>query len=255
LVDLHCHLLAGLDDGPRCSEEALEMCRIARAEGVGLACATAHQNERWPDVTPERIRQATQRLAENLLNERVSLTVFPCAEVMVHPGFLADWSAGQFLSVADRGRYLLIEMPNQLYVDLRESVMRLTQMGVRPILAHPERHAELLHEPDQIEQLIEAGCLVQVSSASITDPPDRACTRALKSWLKRGIVHFIGSDGHSPFRRPPLLREAYRTIEHWAGQPVADRVCSTNGLAVLHGLPLRIPRPKPRPARRLLNLW
>src|SRR5829696_7672352 len=99
LVDTHCHLLAGLDDGPRTDADALAMCRIAYDEGVRMACAVAHQNERWSGVTPQRIRQATQHLARQLRENGPPLTVFPCAEVMVRPDLESAWGSGQLLSV------------------------------------------------------------------------------------------------------------------------------------------------------------
>src|SRR5690349_4474401 len=162
LVDMHVHLLAGLDDGPRSEQDALAMCRMAYAEGVRMAAATAHQNDEWNSVTPDRIRQATERLAHRLQEIGSGLLVFPCAEVMVHPEIESSWDRGSLLSVADRRQYLLLEMRHDLVVDLRATVARLRQRSVRPILAHPERHEELLHEPGRIEQLIRAGCLVQV---------------------------------------------------------------------------------------------
>jgi protein-tyrosine phosphatase len=254
LVDMHCHLLAGLDDGPRTDADALAMCRLAYAEGTRLAAATAHQNERWHAVTPDGIRGAARRLAQALRDAGVPLTVFPCAEVMAHPEVEAAWQAGDLLSVADRRQYLLLEMPHGVFVDLRDTAGRLRRAGVRPILAHPERHPELLHEAGAIERLIRAGCLVQVSSHNVTDPSSRREERALRDWFRRGVVHLLGSDGHSPGRRPPRLAEAYRRVRRWAGSTVADRVCSTNGMAVLQGLPLRIAEPEPRRSW-LPRLW
>ena len=80
LVDMHCHLLAGLDDGPRSDEEAVAMCRMAYDEGVRMVAATAHQNEHWDLVTPDRIRQATHQLAQTLRTAGIPLLVFPCAK-------------------------------------------------------------------------------------------------------------------------------------------------------------------------------
>jgi protein-tyrosine phosphatase len=254
LVDMHCHLLAGLDDGPRTPEDALEMCAIAHAEGTRMVAALAHQNERWSAVTPDIIREAVGRLAAALHEKGVELRVFPCAEVTAHPELVDLWAAGKLLSVADRGQYLLVEMPHQLYVDLRPAVRALERRGVSLILAHPEKHPELLHEPGAIEELIAAGCLVQVSSESVTDPRTAEDRRALRSWFRRGCVHLMGSDGHSPRRRRPLLAAAYRRIADWAGRTVADRVCGSNGMMVLNG---RTPWfPEPEPERRWLSwLW
>jgi protein-tyrosine phosphatase len=173
LVDMHCHLLAGLDDGPGTEEDALTMCRMAWANGTHVVAALAHQNERWRHVTPERIRQGTQRLAGRLREAVIPLTVIPSAEVQVQPDIESAWRNGELLSVADRGQYLLIEMPHGAFVNLEEITGELCTVGVRPILAHPERQPELLYDLDLMEQLIRAGCLIQVSAASITSPPNR----------------------------------------------------------------------------------
>jgi protein-tyrosine phosphatase len=255
LVDIHVHLLAGLDDGPRTREDALAMCRIAAEEGVQMAAATAHQNEHWPAVTPDRIRTAARDLSARLREAGVPLTVFPCAEVMAAPETPAAWEGGALLSVADRREYLLLEMPHGLFVDLLPTAERLVRAGVRPILAHPERCPELLEGPGPIVRLVRAGCLVQVSSGSVTDPPGPRQERALKDWFRRGVAHLLGSDGHSPRRRAPRMAAAYRRIQRWAGQAAADRVCSTNGAAVLQGLPLRVPEPRPRAVGWLPRWW
>lgn len=255
LVDVHVHLLAGLDDGPRTWDDAVAMCRLSCAEGVQMAAATAHQNERWSAVTPDRIREATGQLRQRLREAGVPLTVFPCAEVTARTDLGAAWDEGRLLSVGDRKCYLLLEMPDQVFVDLRPLVGQIRQAGLRPILAHPERQPEVLHEPGPLEELIRAGCLVQVSSRSVTDPRNGADERALRGWFRRGCVHLLGSDGHSPRRRPPRMADAYRRIRRWAGPAVADRVCGANGMAVLQGVPLRVEEPRPPRAWWPLKFW
>jgi protein-tyrosine phosphatase len=255
LVDMHCHLLAGLDDGPKTPQDALAMCRMAYDEGVRMASALAHQNERWPAVTPERIRAAVRELAAALRDAATPLSVIPCAEVMAHPEMVAAWRAGRLLSVADRGKYLLVEMPHGVFVDLRPAIKSLHQAGICLILAHPERQAELLYNLDLIEELVGLGCLVQVSTGSVTEPCNRRAANSLKVWFRRGIAHLIGSDGHSPTSRPPRLAAAYDQIVRWAGQKVADRVCSTNGMAILSGLPLRVAPPRPQRRIGFFRLW
>lgn len=246
LVDMHCHLLACLDDGPRSDKEALDMCRLAYREGTRMVAATAHQNDRWSEVTPARIRDAARRLAQTLGEAHIPLTVFPSAEVTMQPDIESAWRRGDLLSIADGGGYLLLELPNDLIVAWAGSIRELRAAGVRPVLAHPERNEELLHESERLEQWIRAGCLVQVSASSVTSPPSPSAGRHLKSWFQRGMVHFVGSDGHSPTQRPPRMAGAYHQIRRWAGSSVADRVCSTNGLAVMHGIPIQFSLPEPR---------
>jgi protein-tyrosine phosphatase len=252
LVDTHCHLLAGLDDGPQTDDEALRMCEDALEEGVQMIAAVAHQNPYYPTVTPERIRAATQKLADQLRAQQLPLTVFPCAEVMLQPDTELAWARGRLLSVADRRQYLLVEMPHGQFVNLAQTAARLRSQGVRPIIAHAERYPELLHGAGLVEEWIAVGCLVQVSSAGLTHAPGVE-RRALRSWFKRGVVHLLGSDGHNLDRRPPHMAAAYRQIVQWVGEPAADRICSTNGRAILQGLPIRIS--PPRPAGWLAHFW
>ena len=255
LVDMHCHLLGGLDDGPRTEEDAVAMCRIAYAEGVRLAAATAHQNDRWPEVTPERIRDACQRLAQKLRENDIAIDVFPCAEIMVQLDCEEAWERQAYLTVGDRGKYVLVEMPHDIFVDITALATWFGERGIRPILAHPERHPELLHDAGRVEALIECGCLIQVSTSSVTDARKPEDHRALKNWFRRGIVHVVGSDAHSVNNRPPRMAKAYEKVAEWCGTPLADRVFSTNGMAVAYGLPLQVHRPRPRRKSWLPKLW
>ena len=252
LVDIHCHLLPGLDDGPASWAEALAMCRIAWDDGTRAIAATAHQNENWPGVTPNSIRNATQQLAERLQAQGIPLAVYPCAEVMVGPEIETAWEHGQLLSMSDLGQHLLIEMPHGLVLDLRGLITNLIKMGVRPILAHPERHPELMHDNGIVDELILRGCLIQVSADSITQDRFPKMADALRAWARRGVIHLIGSDGHSPTQRLPGIGAAYGRLAEWVGFGIADRICSINGMAILEGLPLETPRPR-APKRRWLS--
>src|SRR5439155_25928665 len=162
---------------------------------------------------------------------------------------------GDLIGIAGGNAYLLLEMPHDLVVELADTVRNLRRAGVRPILAHPERHEELLHEPGRLEPLIEAGCLVQVCSGSLTQPASSRAGKALKDWFRRGMVHLLGSDGHSLHRRPPTMRDAYRCICRLVGSAMADRIASTNGLSVLQGRPLRVVPPQPQGRRWFSRLW
>jgi protein-tyrosine phosphatase len=255
LVDMHVHLLAGMDDGPRTREDAVEMCRMMSAEGVRLAAALAHQNDRWSEVTSERIRAAVTQLAADLAAAGIEFEVCPCGEVMARTELAAAYRGGTLMSVGDRGAFMLLEMPHDLFVELRQTIDELRAVGIRPILAHPERTPELLHDPGKIEALVAQGCLVQVSSGSITEPADSRSESAIRDWINRGVVHLIGSDGHSPRRRPPRLAAAVERIRHWADAAAADRIGSTIGRLVLRGMPVRVPPPRPPAKKWWARLW
>ena len=249
LVDTHVHLLAGLDDGPDSVDDAVAMCRLAWDEGTRVMAATVHINEQWPQSTVERIRAGTRQLRAELVAAEVPMTIYPCAEVMICPELEEMWQSGELLCMADRPGYLLVEFPFGLYFDIRSLAQEMRRQGVRLVLAHPERHPELLHEPGNIEELIRLGCAVQASAESFGDPVVRHDVRALRQWVERGVVHLVCSDGHSPMGCPPLMAAAYEQIATWVGPETAGRLCSINGLTVLEGRPLWAPEPKP-PRRR-----
>jgi protein-tyrosine phosphatase len=246
LVDTHCHLCAGLDDGPADHQQALQMCQMAWGEGTRWIAATAHQNACWPDVTPGVIKDSVSHLADELRHLGMPLALVPTAEVMLEPTTLESWEAGRLLSVGDRGAYLLVEFPHGLFVDISDLAWQFTSRGVRVIIAHAERYGQLLRGGTMIERLVAAGCVIQVCADSLLQPRSGADERTLRRWLRRGLVHLLGSDGHSPDRRPPHIRAGYQRIRAWAGNAMADRICSTNGLAVLQGRPLRTELPAPR---------
>jgi protein-tyrosine phosphatase len=249
LVDIHCHLLAGLDDGPKTQADALAMCRIAYEDGTRWICGGAHQNDHYPLVTPDVIRTAAAELKSLLKQEQLALAVVPCAEIMAHIDMEEAWQRGELLSMADRKQYLLVEMPDGLFVDLRATVASFAEQKVRVILAHPERQSEILHGNQVIEELIALGALVQVSAESVTRPKSSTDARKLRQWFRRGIVHAMGSDGHSPTRRPPLMGDAYKEVCRWAGVSIADRIFSTNGMGIMQGWPLKFSKPEqPRKA-------
>jgi protein-tyrosine phosphatase len=256
LVDTHCHLLAGLDDGPKTPADAIAMCRRAYDQGVRHSVALAHQNDRYPTNTPDRLREGFARLTADLATAGLDdFSVYPCAEVMVRPDLELAWERREFLTISDGGMYVLLEMPHGLCVELAWLVERLVTKGLRPILAHAERSPELLEEPEAIEKLIRAGCLIQISSEGVTDPANGLAARAVKDWARRGVAHLLGSDGHSPRRRPPDMVDAYHRLRRWAGTEVADRIASDNGLTVLQNRPLRLPPFAPPQRRWLPRLW
>ncbi len=249
LVDPHCHLLAGLDDGPRTVDEALEMCRLAWEDGIRVVAATSHMNACNREVTAQQIRAAAEELKRLTHAAGYPLTVYPNAEVMICPELESRWKRGELLGMAGGNRYLLVELPQGPYFELRTLITGLSELGVQPILAHPERHPDLLHEPAQMERLIRLGCLVQFSADSIAEAFGGADWRMLKRWVQGGLVHLVGSDAHSAVRRPPGLAAAHRLVANWAGADMADRLCALNGLMVVEGVPLKIPEPR-LPRRR-----
>lgn len=256
LADTHVHLLAGLDDGPRDPGEADAMCRMLVAEGVRHATALAHQNESYPENTAARLRTEAAALTARLQEKDIALSVYPTGEIILTPDLLEDWQAGKLLSYGDRGKYLLVEMPHGVTIDLRPLASNFRAAGVNFVLAHAERYLDMLEEPGVVESFIASGCLIQVTASALAAPNSAAQERTLKDWTKRGIIHLLGSDGHRIDRREPRMKAGYEVLAKWGGRSVADRIGGIWGAAVLQGSPIHIPIPAPRTRSwfsRLLN--
>lgn len=255
LADTHVHLLAGLDDGPPTEDEAVAMCRMLVSEGARHATCLAHQNEHWPDATADRIRTTAAALSAALAAKKVPLSVYPTAEVMLSPTIVEDWTAGTLVSVADRGQWLLVEMPHGMFVDVLPIAERFRPLGIRLIIAHAERYAELLHDPAMAEKWIAAGCLIQVTARAVAEPWDPDMERGIHAWAKGGFIHVLGSDGHGIDRRQPLLAEGYQRLVKLAGRAAAERIGSHWGVAVLQGLPVNVPPPGAPPRSWFTRLF
>ena len=251
-ADTHIHLCPGLDDGPRDLDEALQMCQLAWNEGVRMAAVTGHQNDTWR-LTPEQIISAADQLAAELSSLGCPLELSPMGEVMLSADTFDDWQQGRLLSIGNHGCYLLVEFPHNLFLDIRDLTSEMAELGVRLVLAHAERYPELLHGGTLVDGLIRRGCIIQVSSAGLADPASRQDMKALRDWARRGVIHVMCSDAHSPRRRRPAMRAAYQQLAKWTNTKVAQTICWHNGAAVLAGESLRTPVPTP-PVKRWFSV-
>ncbi|HEV3440774.1 MAG TPA: CpsB/CapC family capsule biosynthesis tyrosine phosphatase [Gemmata sp.] len=245
LADTHVHLLAGLDDGPSCPEVALAMCRMLVSEGVRYATALAHQNEGYPDNTPDRLHAASSLLMSELTANNIPLSVYTTGEVMLSPTTFEDWQAGKLLTVGDRGKWLLVEMPHGECLNILPIADAFRPFGIQLIIAHAERYPELLDDPALTAQWIAAGCLIQVTAHTLAEPWDAAMEKALKRWATGGFIHLLGSDGHGIDRRLPVLAGGFDRLMKWVGRTAAERIGSEWGLAIFQGLPVEVPVPIP----------
>jgi protein-tyrosine phosphatase len=245
-ADTHVHLLAGLDDGPRTPDDALAMCRVMAAEGTRFATALAHQNPDYPENTADRLREAAAKLAADLTREQIPLHVYPTGEVMLTATSRDDWAAGNLLSVGGHGKYLLIEQPHGMFVDVRPLARELRPQGVRLIIAHAERYPELTEDPVTTQAFLDAGCVFQITAEEIARPYTARLEAVLKDWAKRGVIHLLGSDGHGLGRREPRMAAGVRVLEKWIGTAATDRIVGIWGPAVLQGQPVNFPKPQPK---------
>lgn len=239
MIDLHCHILPGIDDGAKSLEEAVEMCRMAAADGCRAMIATPHQRRgSWWNADRESVVGLARDLQAALGPE---LRVLVGGEVHVDSELLAEVErlpGGGILTLAG-SRYLLIEFDSQGRAgDAIHLVHEMVVAGWRPIVAHPEFIPWLAGDVDLVRRLVALGALTQVTAMSVTGDFGRGPMAETHSLIDEGLVHFVASDCHGVQRRPPGLRRAYQTIAGRWGIDVAKRLLSDNPRAVVQNRPL-----------------
>ncbi len=211
-VDLHVHLLPGIDDGPASLEETVRLLHLAHRQGTRTLVATPHMFlPPWDLREPEVVRRAFaetvaalesrgQRPGMEFLHD---LSLHLGAENNLSPGFLEALAARRVVSI-NHGLYLLIEISPYFPSSMLDSAIeRILRAGFVPVLAHVDRYPELLRHPGRLGELVAMGLVVQINASSLQPRGRRAITRAAVSLLERGLAHVIASDAHGSERRPP----------------------------------------------------
>jgi protein-tyrosine phosphatase len=212
MIDIHSHILPGLDDGAGSLEDALAMARYAVAEGIRQMVATPHVTTGLYPNNRETILAAIVQFRRVLLEKEIPLEVLPGAEYHLEPDLPRRLVQGELLTINDRGRCLLVELPAALVPDYTAAVFYELQLnGVTPVIAHPERNAGFIREHLLLHQLVERGALVQITAGSLVGVFGSKVAAAARAFLEQGCVHFIASDAHSCTGRLPLLVPA--TVE------------------------------------------
>ena len=238
IVDIHAHILPGLDDGPRTTEESLRMCELYVAEGVTTVVATPHMCGPRFRVTADAVRGAVGELSRLCWRRGVDVVILPGGDVRLEPELLDAVDAGEVLTLAETGKYLLLELPLQTAPRFDDLLLDLFARGVAPVLSHPERNIELWRKPHRLQEFVDAGCLVQITADSLFGGFGPASKQAAERFLDWGLVHLVASDAHSPHRRPPQLRRAADLLASTVGEERARDLLHTNPAKIVRGEPL-----------------
>jgi len=213
MIDLHSHILPGLDDGSRTVEDARALARRAAEDGVTAIAATPHVRSDYP-TRAEEMERGVSRLREDFLAEGIDVEVLPGGEVDL--GMLAslDDDALRRFTLAQSGRYLLLEFPYTGWpAGLEETVYALGLRGLLPILAHPERNREVQANPARLTEAVRMGALVQLTAASLDGRIGRSSQAAGNKLLELGLAHVLASDAHTPDIREAGLAAAAEALE------------------------------------------
>lgn len=227
MLDLHCHLLHGVDDGPDTLAESLELCRIAVGDGIHRAIVTPHIHPgRW-DNTRLSAQLACRALQAELDTRGIPLQLGCAGEVRLTE-YLPDQIARDeipFFGEVDGYRIMLLEFPHgRIIPGSQKLVAWLLARGVRPMIAHPERNREVMRDPSLLQPFIDAGCWLQVTAGSVTGRFGDRSRDVARDLLERDVVMVLASDGHNTRARPPVLSEAYHHVAREFGAQRARRL-------------------------------
>jgi protein-tyrosine phosphatase len=252
LVDIHCHLLPGIDDGPPTLEESLDMARAAVAAGITTIAATPHLRSDFPGVRVEEIGERVAALQNELDDRQIPLTVISGAEVSLVWALEATDEELRLASYGQRGTDLLIETPSDVS-RLEQLLFQVRGNGYRVTLAHPERSSEFRRDPAVLARLRDQGVLLQVNARPLTGRRG-SNGRAIDALCRDGLVHAVASDGHrgAAWRPVTALADARESLSSLVGPGRAEWLVAEAPRAIIDGRPLPSEPPTRVTGRRRL---
>lgn len=235
MIDLHSHILPGVDDGVRSLEEARELAAGAAEEGVVAIAATPHVRLDFP-TTAGRMEHGVEALRADFAEQGIRIEVLHGGEIDLSRLWEIPRAELMRMSLAQTGRYLLLEFPYRGWpLALDSAVPALRRIGVIPMLAHPERNPAVQDHPERLHSLVEAGALIQVTAASLDGRLDRASQHTAQRLVRLRLVHVLASDAHGPHIRDVGLAAAVEELE----DPALARYLTTDApRAIVAGEPV-----------------
>jgi protein-tyrosine phosphatase len=256
-VDIHSHVLPGIDDGARTFSDAVEMLALARASGTEEIVATPHMFA--PGIgsdDADAVQSAYQGFLVRLQRAAAKtgslngLRLHLGAENYVSDDFLTAVEAGRALPLGDSRALLLEFWPLATRSAARHALDRVQAAGFLPVVAHVERYGFLHEEPEALEQLVASGCVAQVNASAILGEQGLRIAQLTDRWLRSGVISVVASDGHSPDSRSPELGTAYAHLVSRYGNATAELCLRGNPLALLADEP-----PTRPPETRRFRWW
>jgi protein-tyrosine phosphatase len=262
MIDLHSHILHGLDDGPETMDESIRMCWISYRDGVRTMVATPHtfngeyQNDRSTILA--KVKELNEALTqfglrnsefgiEDLQSEislHSALEILPGADVHFSDEILSKLDKGEVTTVGDGKKFLILEFPFHTIPFRAEDVLfQLMARGITPIISHPERNLEILRRPERYYELIRMGCFGQVTAMSLTGGFGARIRGFAEKLLKKRLFHLIASDAHNVKGRPPGLTHAVKEAEKTVGKEEARKMVTEYPKAILEGRKPHVPEP------------
>jgi len=238
MIDMHCHFLPGIDDGPADLDTALEMARVAVADGVRFAVATPHIEPGRYFNDKNSIRHRFEDFRRALIRADIPLRVSMGSEVRLDLDVVAMFGREEvpFLGVANGYEIVLLELPpTHVPVGAARYIERLVRQHIRPIIAHPERNEAIIRSPAKLDPLLAAGSYIQITGGSLTGEYGRAVRRCARLLLRLDVFKVLASDGHDPLVRRPVLSPGREAAASILGMQAAQALVYQNPASIVFG--------------------
>jgi protein-tyrosine phosphatase len=233
MIDIHSHILWGIDDGPATLDESLAMLRVAAAAGTTDIVATPHASSKYlfdPDIIASRIEELR-------LSHIGPPRIHTGCDFHLSPLNIEDAIRNPAKYTINSGQYLMVELPESFSPGSMGHALRsLINGGMLPVITHPERNPVLQRSPENIGRWIDSGCLIQITAQSLTGRFGTAAKRAAWQAVRTGRAHFIASDAHDATDRPPCLDAAYNLLRKEVGEMAACRLVVDHPRAAIENL-------------------
>lgn len=228
MIDMHIHLLPGIDDGSKSMEETEKMLEIIKDDGIDEVIATPHFYRGYYENNRQAVVKLTDEINRFSMDRGIDVKLYPGQEVFLDGHTLEEYEKGHIGPLADTD-YMLVEFPmEKMPHNGFDIIYELKIKGIRPVMAHPERYRYIIENPEKINEFIDEGCLIQINTGSICGKFGNSVKKTADILVKNGICSFIGSDAHSSSRRKPGLSEAMeivRAIDKGTAETVEDNTC------------------------------
>jgi len=255
MIDIHSHLLPGIDDGSENIEISVQMARDAVADGITHALMTPHHmNGRYINHANDVIK-LTEQFQRVLDDRQVPLTVFPSQEVRINGGLIEDLSVGDLLTADEQGTYMLIEFPsNDVPAFTMDMLFKLQQQGVTPIIVHPERNTRLMKQPELLYDMVSHGAYTQVTASSYVGTFGKAVTAFSEDIISHGLAHLFASDAHHIPGRKYEMTAAFEKLAANHGDSYV-KTFQDNAKAIVNGEPVHGFSEQPIKKKKLFSAY
>lgn len=231
MIDLHCHFLPGIDDGPETMAESLLLARMAVEDGITHTVLTPHIHPGRYDNDKVSIDKVFQTYKQKLSDKEINLNVRMASEVRISMEMLQLIAEDKvpFLGELDGYKILLLEFPHSHILSGSEKMVDyLLSRNIRPLIAHPERNKDVLRDLKKIEPFVKMGCLLQLTAGSVAGQFGSAVQQRSEEILRANWAHIIATDAHNPKNRPPVLMMGQRAAADIVGDKQAFDLVDTN---------------------------